>query len=231
MKCPLLFAFVLLAGTLRAQTANYDDRARAIAGVSGGNSFGNLFFSTGIGVEIPVAGRFEIDAADSFSPLEEHLGRGWANQISAGGIVWNENIGFDGAVDYSNYSTSIAKGGYYAQGGVAWRRYAWGKPVRFSFDYFRQFRNGVSPNGTETDHVQGGTFTIQSRLGAAGPVTIRTVLSISAGHLLTQGNPACDGSRGVYLPSCKRAGAVSGGGSFGIYFEFPRHRGYEESVF
>jgi hypothetical protein len=229
------------------QQLEYDNHTRFLTGFEGGNSFGNMFFSATAGAEIPLAKRFEIDINDSFSPLESHiaLGHGWANVASGGGIVWiakSKSLGLNGSVDYSNYSTQIAKGGYYVHSGLTWRTYAWGSPARFTFDYFRQFNNGIAcgdiagcskpgANGTETDHVQGGEFGFAVRLGSTGPANVRLTFSTSVGHVLTQGNQACDGSLGVFIPSCKRGSTVSGGATMGLVFEFPRHRGYENNLF
>jgi hypothetical protein len=214
----------------------YDDHFRFLLGVSGGTSFGNAFLSTSAGVEVPFAKRFEIDLGDAFSPYEEHiaLGKGWANAANASGIVWvtpGKSLGINGGAEYSNYSVSIYKGSYYAMAGLTWRHTGFGLPTRFSFDYFRQFDNGISSNGTETDHLQGGEFTVTVRMGAVGPTVARMAFSTSVGHLLTQGDQACDGSLGVYIPSCKRGQAVSGGATVGVNFEFPRHRGEEDSLF
>lgn len=252
----ILFVF---APVIRAQTTpnpaviypsplnNNDVHARFLAGFEGGSSFGNMFLSVTAGAEIPFAKRFELDLGDSFSPLEEHiaLGHGWANVAQGGGIVWitkGKAVGLNGSVTYSNYNTDIAKGGYYSHSGVTYRTYAWGVPTRFTFDYFREFDNGIAcgtraacllpgANGTETDHVQGGEFGFAARMGSVGPSVVRLTFTTSVGHTLTQGNQACDGSLGVYIPSCKRGSAVSGGATMGVVFEFPRRRGYEDSLF
>jgi hypothetical protein len=198
-----------------------------------------------------------VDINDSFSPFESHvaLGHGWANNLSAGGIVWiskGKSLGLNGSTDYSNYSVSISKGSYYAHGGLTYRTTAWGSPARFTFDYFRQYKNGIAcgtvatcaivnengsltirpgVNGTETDHIQGGEFGMAVRMGSVGNSIVRLTFSTSVGKVFTQGNEACDGSLGVYLPSCKRGSTVSGGAEMGLVFEIPRHRGYEDSLF
>jgi hypothetical protein len=266
MKRTILAAFAalfLFAAVGKAQTptpvltSTYDDHFRLLTGVHGGGDFGNLFLSLDAGVAIPFAKRLEFDFSDGFSPVfhirnivipfEEHvnLGTGSANITNAGGIVWitpGKSLGLNGSVEYSSYSTMIHKGSWYASGGLTWRKMAWGQPTRFSFDYFRQFNNGIAcgtpaacalpgANGTETDHVQGGEFGIVTRMGSVGPFVVDMTFNTSVGHLLTQGNQACDGSLGVFIPSCKRGSTVSGGASGGVVFEFPRHRGDENKLF
>ena len=254
----VLFLFSAIGNAQTTSTpTTYDDHFRFLAGIHGGGDFGNLFLALDAGVEVPFAKRFEIDLSDAYSPVvhvynvvipfEEHinLGTGSANITDVGGIVWvtpGKSLGLNGSAEYSTYSTNIHKGSYYAFGGLTWRKIVWGQPTRFTFDYFRQFDNGIvcgtvaacalpGANGTESDHVQGGEFGMVTRMGAVGPTIIRMTFSTSVGHVLTQGNPQCDGTFGVYIPSCKRGSAVSGGASMGVSFEFPRHRGLENNPF
>jgi hypothetical protein len=253
-----LFASVGKAQTpVPAMTSIYDDHFRFLTGLHGGGDFGNYFLSLDAGMEIPFAKRFEIDLSDGFSPVvkvynivipfEEHinLGTGSANTATVGSTVWvspGKSLGLNGSVEYSSYSTMIHKGSWYASGGLTWRKVAWGMPTRFTFDYFRQFNNGIAcgniaacslpgANGTETDHVQGGQFGMVTRMGTLGPTVIRMTFSTNVGHVLTQGNQFCDGSLGIYVPSCKRGSTVSGGASMGISFEWLRHRGDEYKAF
>ena len=230
----------------------YDSHIRFLTGFEGGTSFGNMFVSVTAGAEIPFAKRFEVDVNDSFSPIESHvnLGSGLANDASAGGIVWitkDKSLGLNGSVNYSSYNTDIAKGSYYAHSGLTYRAYAWGDPARFTFNYFRQFNNGIAcgtlsafqvrgANGTETDHVQGGEFGMAVRMGSTGPAVVRLTFSTSVGRVLTQSNPICDGTFGITggngpNGSCYRTTAISGGATMGLVFEFPRHHGDEDALF
>jgi len=263
-----LFACLFIAGAVKAQTPDptptptktvvydptaYDNHTRFLLGMNGGGDFGNLFLSFNAGLEVPIGNRLEIDLGDGFSPVfhvdgitipfESHinLGTGSANIASGGAIIWvspGKSLGLSGTVDYSAYSTSIHKGGYYVHSDLVWRKVAWQMPTRFSFGYFQQFQNGIAcgniaacslpgANGTETNHVKGGEFGMVTRMGAIGPTVIRMTFSTNVGHLLTQGNQFCDGTLGIYVPSCKRGSAVSGGATMGVMFEFPRHRGLE----
>jgi len=254
----VLFLFASIGKAQTTSTATtYDDHFRLLAGTHGGSDFSNLFLSLDAGMEIPVAKRLEFDLSDGYSPVvhvggivipfEQHanLGTGSANVASGGVLVWvspGRSLGLNGSVDYSSYSVSIHKGSYYAHGDLVWRKVAWGMPTRFSFGYFRQFNNGIAcgtiaacslpgANGTETDHVQGGEFGMVTRMGAVGPTVIRMTFNTNVGHVLTQGNQFCDGSLGIYIPSCKRGSAVGGGATMGVSFEFPRHRGLENNPF
>jgi hypothetical protein len=256
-----LFASVGKAQTTPATSTVYDDHFRVLGGIEGGGNFGNLFMALDGGIEVPIAKRFELDISDAYSPVihvynvvipfEQHvnLGTGSANIANVGGIVWispGKSLGLNGSAEYSSYSTNISKGSYYAFGGLTWRKVAWGFPVRFTFDYFRQLDNGIAcgttaacalpgANGTESDHVQGGEFGMAVRMGAVGPTVIRMTFSTDVGHTLTQGNPQCDGTfgntGGPNGGACPRGSAVSGGASMGVIFEFPRHRGLENNPF
>lgn len=259
----VLFLFSPVSKAQTAQVATtYDDHFRVLGGIGGGGDFGNLFLALNGGIEVPFAKRAELDITDSYSPVihvynviipfEQHinLGTGSANIANVGGIVWiskGKSLGLNGSAEYSSYSTQISKGSYYAFGGLTWRKIAWGNPTRFSFDYFRQLDNGIAcgtqaacalpgANGTESDHVQGGQFSMVTRMGAVGPAVIRLTFSTNVGHTLTQGNPQCDGTFGTKggngpNGSCPRGSAISGGASMGVIFEFPRHRGLENNPF
>ena len=204
-----------------------------------GSSFGNDFFGVTTGVEIPFAHRYELDLGDMFSPVEHHiaLGSGRANKASAGGRVWlTKGFGLNGSAEYSSYNvTTASKGADYAFIGVTWRKIAWGNPARFSLDYVREFRNGISANGTESAHLQGGDFSMVFRLGCSILFCSRIVVDFQAGHVLTQGNPICDGTYGnTGGPNggpCHRGGVWSGGSMGGFVFEFPHHRGSEDTPF
>jgi hypothetical protein len=239
-----LFMLVLTAPVSRAQevyspSSEYDEQARVLVGSMGGSGFGNYFLGLIAGVEIPFAHRYELDLEETFSPIERHvaLGSGWANRVSAGGHFWlTKGFGLNGSAEYSNYSVrSASKGGDYAFIGVTWRKIAWGIPARFSLDYIREFKNGISANGTESAHLQGGDFALVARMGCSRSVCSRMVFDYQAGHVLTQSNPICDGTYGkTGGPNggpCNRTGAWSGGATGSIVVEFPSHRGYEDAAF
>ncbi len=240
----VVFTLVFFAPVSRAQalfnpSPRYDEQARVLVGTDGGSSFGNYFFSLKAGVEIPFAHRYELDSDDAFSPFERHvaLGSGWANQISLGGHFWLTNgLGLNASAEYSNYSVGIvSKGSDYAFGGVTWRKVAWGIPMRLYFDYVREFNNGISANGTESAHLQGGDFRMVARMGCSTSICSRMEFDYQAGHVLKQSNPICDGTYGITGGSnggpCYRLGAWSGGASASFVVEFPRHRGYEGVAF
>jgi hypothetical protein len=235
----VVFAPVSRAQEFNSSSSQYDEQARFLVGSIVGSSFGNELFGVTTGVEIPFARRYELDLVDTFSPFENHvaLGSGRANKASAGGHFWlTKGFGLNGSTEYSSYTvTSASKGADYAFIGVTWRKIAWGNPARFSLDYIREFKNGISANGTESAHLQGGDFSAVFRLGCSTLFCSRVVLDIQAGHVLTQGNPVCDGTYGnTGGPNdgpCPRGGAWSVGSMGGIVFEFPRHRGYEDTPF
>jgi len=233
------FAPVSRAQAPLSSSSRYDEQTRVLVGTVGGSGFGNYFFGLEAGVEIPFAHRYELDSHEAFYPIERHvaLGSGWANQVSVGGHFWLTNgFGLNGRAEYSNYSVgTVSKGGDYAFGGVTWRKVAWGIPVRFYFDYVREFNNGISANGTESAHLQAGDFRMVARMGCSTSICSRIEFDYQAGHVLTQSNPICDGTYGITGgPNggpCYRSGAWSGGATASFVVEFPRHRGYEDLPF
>jgi hypothetical protein len=190
------------------------------------------------GFEVPATyNRFELDLRDEFAPLEEHiaLGHGFANTGGAGPTVWlKQKFGLNGYVDSSLYSVQKASkfDGYWFAG-IATRGIWEGSPVRITLDYFREIRNGIYGDGIETNHLQGGDFRMEVRLGCKGAACFRTTLDMSVGHLLNQGNPECDGTEHEHhhLPMCPRQGNISGSGVMGFLVEFPRRRQKENDLF
>ena len=217
---------VLLAGTAQAQT-------RILVGTEGGSSFGSLFAGITVSLEQPITRHFEFDARYSFDPAEQHiaLGDGWANRASAGGIVWlTKSLGLDGRAEYSSYSVSIAKTNQYAFGGLVLRKSIDYMPMRFTFNYLREFDNGISANGTETDHVQGGEFNMDMRVACAWRACYRVAFDFEVGRVLTQSNPACDGTYAGPV-TCPRGVASSGAFTASLAMEFPRRRATEDEAF
>jgi hypothetical protein len=209
-------------------------QTRVLVGAGGSYAWDNQSAGVSTALEVPFLKHFELDLKDDFSPFETHvaLGGGYANLASVGGHIWlTKSFGLNGKVERSNYVvTKVSKVADYAFGGITYRTLALGTPSRFSLDYIRQFNNGVTPSGLETSHMQGVAFTIENRLGCAGPFCFRLENQNSFGRVLEQGNPACDGSLGP--DTCgKRQAAFGGGFSGGIYIEFPRHRDTENDTF
>ena len=230
----VLAAVLIFVPTIHAQT-------RVLAGVSGGSSFGNLYVGPSIALEVPIGKHFELDLGDDFAPVEQHvkLGSGWANTSQAGGIVWlNKSIGLNAGVDYSHYHVSISKSGEFARGGMIIRKSYDGMPLRLTFDYIREFNNGIFPNnisGTESAHLQAGEFDMDMRVSCYGPACYRLKFGFEVGHVLTQSNPVCDGTFGVTGGlnggPCYRTGASSGSFTAALSFEFPRRRATEHDAF
>jgi hypothetical protein len=206
---------------------------RILAGAEGGSSFGNLFAGVRVGVEWPVTRRLEIDIRDTFSPLEEHiaLGRGWANQVEGGGIIWiTRSIGGNGYVEHSSYHVSINKSAEYASAGITLRKSFQTLPIRFGFDYLREFNNGIDATGTESAHLQAGRYNMDMRVACHLNFCIRVAFDFKVGHVLTQSNPVCDGSFGGPI-TCRRTGATSGAFTGSVSVEFPRRQAIENFTF
>lgn len=206
---------------------------RILVGAQTGSSFGNLFAGVLVAVEQPVTRHFELDLKDVYSPVEQHiaLGNGWANQASAGGIVWlTKSVGVNADVEYSNYRVSISKHAEYASGGVVLRKSIQYLPIRFTFDYIRQFDNGIDRTGTESAHLQAGGFNMDMRVKCAGPFCYRVAFDFKVGHVLAQSNPACDGTFSGPV-TCARTGASSGAFTGSLAVEWPRRRATETKAF
>jgi hypothetical protein len=226
----------------------YDNHVRGTFGFTGGSIYGNDFLDMSVGVEAPFAKRFEADASYTFTPIEHKIGIGFgtAQGYRVGGIVWVlKNLGVNGSFVHSSYNVAqkgapnLAKAGEDVFGGLTYRRIAWGVPVRFTFDYVRQINNkcadivyvGSKPvNCIESNYLQGGDFNMVARMGSKGPFIIRMVMDLQVGRVKNQGNPQCDGTFGG-PDICPQTSTTAGGASGGVVFEFPRHRGYEDSPF
>ena len=213
-------------------------QTRVLVGVEGAQAFDNSSVGAAISLEVPFAKRFEIDLQDTFSPIESHvsLGGGRANITSATGRVWfSQHWGLVGGVEDSMYDvTKVTKDADYGFGGFAYRASVGGLPARFSFEYVRQFNNGISPSGLESSHLQGADIGYTMRFGCLGAICIRNSEDIVAGRVLTQGNQNCDGSLPIVAPNvyCGPRGSAFGGGvTASISIEFPRHKGHEYDPF
>jgi hypothetical protein len=240
MKQIIMMALLMLAftGIGRAQT---ETTPRVLIGGMGGSSFGNYFIGLTTAAEVPAGRHLEFDVKNTFSPLENHIGfgRGWAENLNGGGIVWlNESIGLDGAASYSRYNTTITKAGQYAFAGVVLRREIGDVPARFYFNYIREFNNGIFPNnihGTESTRLQGGEFKMETRLqcNQSGNRCLRMTTDFQVGHVLTQSNPVCDGTFGkTGGPNggpCYRTGQIAGAFTIGLALEMRHKADYRET--
>lgn len=203
-------------------------QTRVWIGPAGGYDFNNLSVGGNAGIAIPFGGHYELDLDDTLSPVESHmkLGHGYANSFSAQGFGWiNDHWGLNGIVNPSSYRAgSVAKTSYYWFAGPAYRGVVGGFPARFTFNYIRQFRNGITPDGTESDHLQGFDLGVIVRYGCANHFCVLQSWDFDGGVVMTQGNPQCDGSFGGHV-SCPRQSEMGGGFNTSLTFEFPRHRG------
>jgi hypothetical protein len=124
---------------------------------------------------------------------------------------------------------TITKSYLYAKGGPIFRFRAFSVPMRVRLQYFQEVNNGIKlnaagTNGTETDHVLGGEFTLDTRIGCFGKVCVRLEEQLIYARALTQGNPTCDGSFNPAVDTCPRGSILSTGANGSIRFEFPRPR-------
>jgi hypothetical protein len=237
MRNRILIALALFIAFLIPAHSNA--QTRVLLGASGGDSFDNYSFGVQAGLEVPFAKHYELDLQDTFSPIESHvsLGAGRANIASVGGQIWfSPSWGINGRVEDSAYNvTKVTKDADYAFGGLTYRAVVGGLPARFSFDYIRQFNNGISPSGLESSHLQGADFGFTVRFGCFSAFCVRTSEDFVFGRVLTQSNPICDGTFGVTGGpgggACPRASAFGGGVTASILLEFPRHRGHEYDRF
>ena len=225
----LIAILALFAATLFPNYANA--QSRFIVGATGVAAFDNYSGGVTAGIEYPFLKHFELDLKDTFSPIEGHvaLGTGRANNTTAGGFVWvNQKFGFNGQATDSMYDvTKVSKDGNYWFGGLALRTNLGGMPVRFTFDYVRQFNNGISPTGVETSHLQGGDIGFTNIFGCTKHMCVRTTEDLIFGAVREQGNQACDGSSPIVAPNVycgPRTLALSGGATASIQFVFGKGR-------
>jgi len=208
-------------------------QAREFVGASGVAAFDNYSAGVTAGVEYPFLKHFELDLKDTFSPITEHvaLGTGRANSTAAGGFIWfSKSLGIHGEATDSMYDvTKVSKDANYAFGGLAYRTILGGMPARFTFEYSREFNNGISPNGVESSHFQGGDVGFTNVFGCTKHMCVRTTEDITFGRVLEQSNPRCDGTFGITggngpNGTCYRTGAISGGAMASIQFVFGKGR-------
>jgi hypothetical protein len=208
---------------LSAAACGAQERPAILLGASGGESFGNLSLGPMIEVELPLAHHFEWDVRDTFSPLESHiaLGHGWANQAEAGGIVWIEkSFGVDGLLTDSTYDVPrLVKSNTYTKMGASFRSAYGGVPLRIFLNYVREVSPPVS-HGVESSHLNAGNFRAEATIACSKHFCYRTVLDMSVGHILEQGNPECDGTWGA--TTCRRRGQISGSGTMGFLVQIGR---------
>lgn len=227
-----LIIFLLFIPTAKAQT-------NLVLGVSGTSAFDNLSAGVTAGLNVPFLHRYELNLQDTYSPYESHigLGQGHANIAQAGGLVWlGKNIGVQANIEDSGYSvTQVSKTAFYVTGGLVKRTYLFGVPTRFGLGYAQQINNGIV-NGVETSHLQGVYFSIDGRPFCSTTMCLRVEEKFTFGHVLTQGNPVCDGTIGngsqAGLSPCPRTGAVGGGVSLNLLLEFHRsNKGHEYDLY
>lgn len=238
----LILVFSLLfVSSSQAQT-------RVLVGVGGGDLYSNVYGAVLGGIELPIGNHLEIDGGGQLSPrvslagftinLEKklNLGTGWAYNYDGVGRVWlTHSFGLDAGIVRSGYAvTATSKNENFVNAGISYRRVWFGTPTRFTFDYKQEITNGLLPNGDETNNLKGGSVTIDTRFGCASVLCFRFRTNIQGGVVSNQGNPACDGSGAPnpqHLPLCPRSKATSGGASFNLLLEFPRHKGTENDPF
>lgn len=239
----LLTLALLFVPAVHAQT-------RVLVGGGGGSMYGNDFGQGVVRLEIPLGSHFEIDGESTFSPhlafgkttidLQHKigLGSGYAYSYHPEGLLWfTKSWALDGGFEQSAYHvTATSKTEYFVNGGFTYRRLWFGTPTRFSFDYVREIHNVLMANGDESNNLQGGSVTIDTRMGCKGPMCFRLVTNIQGGRVLNQGNPACDGTLGHTggngpHGTCPRTASMGGGASMSLLLEFPRRKATENDPF
>lgn len=219
------------------KTSTFDSQ-RILVGVASGESFNNAFLGPRLAAEVPLWRRFELDASFEIAPESKRgYGTGWETKAEIGGIAWiTTKLGATSGVEFGNYSvTQASKTAMYLSSGPILRVSIFGSPSRLTFGYVRQLRNGISQNGTETNHLSGGFAALDSRVGCTGAACWRVKEEFQLGHVLNQGNPLCDGTYGdgsrVGFAPCPRSSSLGGGFTVGVALEFPRRRGRENDPF
>lgn len=226
-KLILVLSVLFLARASQAQT-------RFLVGATGGEVFDSTLFGVTAAVEAPIGRHFELDDMGEYYPVDYHTGygHGYSYNLRSTALIWfNKPVGIFGSINTGGYTvTKAAKCGDEIFTGLVLRHTAYGAPGRFYFDYFRQILNGIAKDGTETNHIQGGEFKYDVRVGCKGPICFRTALSVKVAKFLDQGNPVCDGQF-VGPITCPRTKATTGGVEASFMLEFPRRRNRENELF
>lgn len=216
-----LLAFIfaaLFALPAHAQT-------RFLVGADGGDSFNNYFLGIRASLEAPLGKHFEADESVSFFPIENKpsYGKGVSYSLEPGATVWaNTTSGFEGSFHHTGYTvTTVKKTEDFVFAGYVYKHTMVGFPTRFHFDYVREVNDGISSNGTEMNHLQGGAFSFDSRIGCFRFACVRDQTTLLAGRVLDQGNPVCDGTYTGKI-TCPRNSNLSGGFEMTFMFEIPR---------
>lgn len=209
----------------QSQPPQQELRTHFLFGPDGGYNFGNTFIGFKTKIEMPLGKHLEIDSSATLDPYESHiaLGHGFTYSVMPGAIFWvNRTSGFEGLYSHGAYTvTKAAKAADYVYAGYVYKHTMIDLPTRFHFDYFRQVHNGISANGTETNHVTGGSFTWDNLVGCFQSGCAHSEFTWYTGRTLNQGNPVCDGQYTKVI-TCPRQSVLSGGFEYSVLFEFPR---------
>lgn len=225
------FAFLFFMLLIGAPISPVYGQTHFLFGPEGGYDFGNTNIGIETRIEVPVKRHFEIDGDAEINPYESHisLGHGISYGLKPATILWVSNTsGFEGEYSRTAYTvTKAVKTANYFYAGYVYRHTMVGFPTRFHFEYFQQILNGISQNGTETNHLLGGAFTFDSLQGCFKSGCVRSKFTLNSGRVLNQGNPQCDGQYNKVI-TCPRQSVFSGGFEANILFEFPRRNSSNE---
>lgn len=214
--------FLLFVPQVHAQT-NF------LVGVSGADDFNNLSAGVTAGIETTFLKRVQLSLYDIYSPYEVKVGygQGHANIAAVSVIGWvRPTFGIEGKLENTGYSvTQVSKTANDVLVGVVKKFYLFGVPTRFSTGGVLEINNGII-NGVETNHMEGGYIKFDGRLYCSNTACLRVIEQFDLGHILTQGNPICDGtigngSQAGFLP-CPRSGAFGGGVSLSLVLDLHR---------
>ena len=200
-------------------------------GVSGADAFDNLSAGVTAGIDPTFLKRVQVSLYDIYSPYEVKvgLGQGHANIASAGLIGWvRPTFGFEGKIEDTGYSvTQVSKTAFDVLGGFVKKTYLFGVPTRIGAGGVFEINNGIV-NGVETNHMEGAYIRLDGRMYCSSTACLRIIEQFEAGHVLTQGNPLCDGTIGngsqVGFSPCPRKGAFGGGVSLSLVLDLHRHQ-------
>jgi hypothetical protein len=223
----------ILALTLIAFAIPAKAQARFQLGGFGTGAWNN-YQAGALGIlEQPLGKRLEIHLTEGYSFYENKpgYGKGVANVFRVGTTIWlNDRIGLNASGEESGYTlNSLSKGAIYAWAGPVFRIYMFKSPSRLQLGYVTELDNGLTPTGLETSHLKAGLIAISTRVGCSGPFCFRINYDFTAGTVLDQGNPVCDGSRPGPV-TCPRSMSGSGGFKASFTLEFPRPRGNENNL-
>jgi hypothetical protein len=179
----------------------------------------------GFTVEQPIRS-LELQLSSTYSPthkLDSGPGLDTGFRTTGTLIYWRRTWGPCFSEEWAwQHTLDFTKQADYATPCLVLRSSPFGIPSRLYFGYILPSGKWAGSNGIESSRLQGPTFFWEGRVLNLKEATIRFRYVFGLYRILAQGNPLCDGTEGVLVPTCARTRALSFNTSLGLELEFPR---------